>query len=161
MPLTAIVESANVNEKKVAVSLLRKSVKHKRRRWRNMIADSQYSSESFRNEARNLGMEPVIPYPRNQMRTRRVLRVDRKFRSHGLAKLKRLYRKRSAVERVTSRLKDYFGLRQLRTRGLRNVLIHTLLCLIAMLTTALSSILHGHIHLIRSPITLMKFTGRL
>ena len=54
------------------------------------------------------------------MKGKKVLRVDRKFRSHGPAKLKRLYRRRSAVERVTSRLKHYFGLKHLRTRGLRN-----------------------------------------
>jgi hypothetical protein len=61
-------------------------------------------------KARRYGVEPVIPYPRNQMRNRPVLRIDRKFRSHGPSRLKRLYRKRSAVERVVSRLKTHYGL---------------------------------------------------
>lgn len=117
-----------------------------------MVADSQYSNAALRDEVRSLDIEPVIPYPKNQMKGRKVLRVDRKFRSHGPARLKRLYRRRSAVERVISRLKDHFGLRQLRTRGLRNVLIHTLLCIIAMLMTALSSIKHGFPNKIRSTV---------
>jgi len=161
MPLTTIVEPANVNEKKIAAPLLRKTLKQKKRRWKNMVADSQYSSAAFRDEAQRRGVEPVIPYPKNQMKGKQVLRIDRKFRSHGPARLKRLYRRRSAVERVTSRLKDHFGLRQLRTRGLRNTIIHTLLCIITMLMTALSSILLGHAEMMRSPVALIKLTGKL
>ena len=86
-----------------------------------------------------------------QMKGERVLRVDRRSRSHGPWRLKRLYRKRSAVERTISRLKMYFGLCQLRTRGLRNVLTHVLLCLIAMLMTALSLIKNGFPDRMRSP----------
>lgn len=152
MPLAAVVEPANVNEKKVAPSLLHE-VASKKKSWKSLVADSQYSSEAFRDEARRMNVEPVIPYPKNQMKGKKVLRVDRRFRSHGPARLKRLYRRRSAVERVISRLKGHFGLRQPRTRGLRNVLIHTLFCIIAMLLTALSSIKHGLPKKIRSPVS--------
>jgi len=159
MPLAVVVEPANVNEKKAAASLLHEALKHKRG-VKSVAADSQYSSSTFRDEARRLGVEPVIPYPKNQRKgDTRVLRIDRKFRSHGPARLKQLYRQRSAVERTASRLKDHFGLRQLRTRGLGNVLVHVLLCLIAMLTTALSSLLLGHADMMRSPVSLMKLTG--
>jgi len=116
-------------------------------------------SEAFRDKARCRGVEPVIPYPRNQMRGRQVLHIDRKFRSHGPSRLRRLYRKRSAVERVVSRLKTHYGLCQLRTRGLRNVLSHVLLCLLALLATALSAIKHGHTDKMRSPVELIKLTG--
>ncbi len=37
---------------------------------------------------------------------RGILRVDRKFRSHGPQEMRRAYRKRVAVERVFSRLKN-------------------------------------------------------
>jgi len=150
MPLEVIVEPANVNEKKVAPRLLHKALK-KKHRWKSMIADSQYSSEAFRDRARRLRVEPIIPYPRNQMKGERVLRVDREFHSHGPARLKRLYRYRSSVERTISRLKTHYGLCQLRTRGLRNGLTHVILCLTALLVTALSAIKHGHIDKIRSP----------
>ena len=155
-----VVAPANRNEKHVFPRLLMQLIVAGFR-IKTLIADSQYSSEAFRDEVRHLDVEPVIPYPRNQMKGKKVLRVNRKFRSHGPAKLKRLYRRRSAVERVTSRLKHYFGLKHLRTRGLRNALTHTLLCILAMLITALSSILHGHTDLMRSPVTLMKLTGKL
>jgi transposase len=161
MPLAAIVEPANVNEKKPAPTLLKKTIKRgRKRRVRHVVADSQYSSQAVREEVKRLHAKPVIPYPRNQAKGRRVLRVDRKFRSHGPASLRRLYRKRSAVERVVSRLKTYFGLRQLRTRGLRNVLSHVLLCIIALLANALSAIKQGLPHKIRSPIHFTKLTWR-
>jgi transposase len=157
MPLTVTVEPANMNEKKVAPALLHKALK--KQGWKRVVADSQYSSEAFRDKARSMGVEPVIPYPRNQMKGRQVLRVDRTFHSHGPARLKRLYRHRSSVERTISRLKMHFGLCQLRTRGLGNVLSHVLLCLLALLMTALSSILLGHADLMRSPVQLIRLTG--
>jgi len=102
MPLAVTVEPANVNEKKVAPKLLHKALK-KKHRWSSMIADSQYSSEAFREEIQKCGAEPIIPYPRNQMKGKQVLRIDRKFRSHGPARLRRLYKRRSSVERTFSR----------------------------------------------------------
>jgi len=157
MPLGVIVEPANMNEKKAAPTLLKKTVKPGlRRKVRHVVADTQYSSQNVRDEVRRLHAKPVIPYPRNQAKGRRVLRVDRKFRAHGPASLKRLYRRRPAVERVVSRLKTCFGLRQLRTRGLRNVLSHVLLCFIALLANALSAIKQGMPQRMRSAI---HFTG--
>jgi transposase len=128
MPLGVVVEPANMNEKKAAPTVLKKTVRRRRKRKvRHVVADSQYSSQAVREEVKRLGAKPVIPYPRNQAKGKKVLRVDRKFRSHGPAKLKQLYRRRSAVERVTSRLKHYFGLKHLRTRGLRNAVSARLL----------------------------------
>ncbi len=161
MPLAVVVEPANVNEKKTAPKLLRKACKH-RRKVKHVVADTQYSSEAFREKVRRVGAEPVIPYPKNQRKNdKQILHVDKKFRSHGPWRLKKLYRQRSAIERVTARLTDHFGLEQLRTRGLRNVLTHTLLCLIAMLTVALSAHLLGYPDLMRSPVSLMKLTGKI
>jgi len=55
----------------------------------------------------------VIPYPRNQqVGVRGILRVDRKFRSHRPQQFRRAYRKRVAVERVFSRLKNLASLTQ-------------------------------------------------
>ena len=161
MPLAAIVEPANVNEKKAAPTLLKKTIKRRRKRKvHHVVADSQYSSQAVREEVKRLHAKPVIPYPRNQAKGRRVLRVDRKFRSHGPITLRRLYRKRSAVERVVSRLKTHFGLRQLRTRGQRNVISHVLLCFITLLANALSAIKQGLPHRIRSSIDFTRLTWR-
>jgi transposase len=161
MPLAVIVEPANVNEKKPAPTLLKKTIKRRRKRKvRHVVADSQYSSQTVREEVKRLRAKPVIPYPKNQAKGKKVLRVDRRFRSHGPASLRRIYRKRSAVERVVSRLKTHFGLRQLRTRGLRNTLTHVLLCFIALLANALSAIKQGFPHRIRSSIQFTKLTWR-
>ncbi len=157
MPLAVIVEPANTNEKKAAPTLLKKTIKRRRKRVvKNVVADSQYSSQNVRQEVKRLRAKPIIPYPRNQAKGRRVLRIDRKFRSHGPASLKRLYRRRPAVERTISRLKHHFGLKHLRTRGLRNVMSHVLLCFITLLANALSAIKQGLPHRMRSA---THFTG--
>ncbi len=157
MPLAVIVEPANTNEKKVTPTLLEKTIKRRRKRTvKNVVADSQYSSQNVRDEVKRLHAKPIIPYPRNQMKGKKVLRVDRKFRTHGPASLKRLYRRRPAVERTISRLKHHFGLKHLRTRGLRNVMSHVLLCFITMLANALSAIKQGLPHRMRSS---THFTG--
>jgi len=161
MPLGVVVEPANMNEKKAGPTVLKKTVKPRRKRKvRHVVADTQYSSEAFREDVKRLHAKPVIPYPRKQAKGKRVLRVDRKFRSHGPITLRRLYRKRPAVERVVSRLKTCFGLRQLRTRGLRNVSSHVLLCIIALLANALSAIKQGLPHKMRSAIRLTGLTWR-
>ena len=161
MPLAVVVEPANVNEKKAAPTLLKKTIKRRRKhRMRHVVADTQYSSQTLRDKVKRLDARPVIPYPKNQAKGRKVLRVDRRFRSHGPARQRRLYRKRSAVERVVSRLKIHFGLRQLRTRGLRNTLTHALLCIIALLANALSAIKQGLTHKIRSSFHFTRLTCR-
>jgi hypothetical protein len=80
---------------------------------------------------------PVIPYPKNQkVGARGVLRVDRKLKSHGPQKLRRAYKKRVAVERVFSRLKNLAGLKDHNLRGLANLTLHSQLCILIMLITA-------------------------
>jgi hypothetical protein len=61
-----------------------------------------------------------------------LLRVDGKFRLHGPTRLKRRFRKRSSIERANSRLKGLIGLRVHRLKGLRNITIHVLYCILAM-----------------------------
>jgi ABC-type thiamine transport system ATPase subunit len=47
--------------------------------------------------------------------------VNRKFRSHGPQELRRAYRKRVAVARVFSRLKNLVGLKERNLRGLTKI----------------------------------------
>ena len=49
---------------------------------------------------------------------------------------------RASVERVNSRL-DLVGLGGLKLRGLRNVLVHVLLCLIVVLIVAVAAVRLG------------------
>jgi hypothetical protein len=115
-----IVVSANENEKKHSISLFEKASEHVKPR--KLLADSQYSATNLREIALEQGTLPVIPYPKNQQRgVRDILRIDRKFRSHGPQKFTRAYKKRVAIERVFSRLKNLTSLTQHSLRGLAKV----------------------------------------
>jgi hypothetical protein len=75
--LAVVVEPANVNEKKAAPTLLKKTIKRRRKRKvRHVVADSQYSSQAVRDKVKCLDAKPVTPYPKNQAKGRKVLRVD-------------------------------------------------------------------------------------
>jgi transposase len=139
LPIAMIVVSANENEKKHSISLFRKASEHVKPE--KVLADSQYSAANLRETALEHGALPVIPYPRNQQKgVRGILRVDRKFRSHGPRKFKLAYRRRVAVERVFSRLKCLAGLGQHSLRGLAKVTFHSQLRVIAVLLIALAAV---------------------
>ena len=79
----------------------------------------------------------------NHKRGEEVLRVDRFFRVSGPAEERRIYGLgRASVERVNSRM-DLVGLRGLKLRGLRNVAVHVLLCVISMLLVAVAALRLG------------------
>jgi transposase len=139
LPVAMVVVSANENEKKHSISLLLKASEHVKPK--KVLADAQYSASNLRETALEYGALPVIPYPRNQQRgVKGILRVDRKFRSHGPRGLRLAYRRRVAVERVFSRLKLLAGLGQHCLRGLAKVTFHSQLCILAMLLTAQAAV---------------------
>lgn len=137
LPIAIIVASANDNEKKHAPALLEKALKATEGRVKLLVADSQYSSRNLRDQASSQGVRAVIPFPTNQQRGQKgLLRVDKYFRTHGPIYEKRVYRLRSSIERVNSRLKEQLSLERHRVRGLGRITVHALLCMIAMLLTA-------------------------
>jgi transposase len=139
MPVAMTVASANENEKKHSLKLLENASLHLKPR--KLLADPQYSSQNLRDAALRQGTIPVIPYPRNQMKgVKGILRIDRRFKSHGPQQLRRAYRKRVAVERVFSRLKNLAGLTQHNLRGLAKITFHAQLCLLIMLFTAQAAV---------------------
>jgi hypothetical protein len=142
IPVAVVGASANENEKKHAEKLLGKAsivVDG----FKAVVADSQYSSENVRDCILGHGAEPVIPYMSNQRCGEEVLRVDRRFRVHGPAEERRIYGLgRASVERVNSRL-DLVGLGCLKIRGLRNVMVHVVLCVISMLLVAVAALRLG------------------
>ena len=76
--------------------------------------------------------------------------MDKHFKAHGPERLKRLYRHKASAERAVSRLKMHLSLEKHKVRGLRNILIHALLYIIAMLLFALTAIKHGKPEQIRA-----------
>jgi transposase len=139
LPIAMIVVSANENEKKHSVNLFKKASEYVKPK--KLLADSQYSAGNLREMASQCGALPVIPYPRNQAKgVKGILRVDRKFRSHGPQKFKVAYRRRVAIERVFSRLKNLTSLTQHSLRGLDKITFHSQLCVLIMLLTAEAAI---------------------
>ena len=135
LPVAMIVVSANENEKKHSLSLFKKASEYVKPR--TLLADSQYSAANLRETALDFGALPVIPYPKNQQKgVRGILRIDKKFRSHGPQEFRRAYRKRVAIERVFSRLKNLISLTEHNLRGLAKVTFHSQLCVLIMLLTA-------------------------
>jgi len=157
LPLAVTVAPANDNEKKHAPELFKKALRATRKKMKLLVADSQYSCRSQREQAADAGVQVVIPYPINQMRGQEgLLRVDRFFRTHGPKREKRLYRLRSCVERVNSRLKEQLCLENHKVRGLLRVTAHSLLCLIAMLLNAVAAVRLRVVDKVRSLTLLAK-----
>jgi transposase len=140
MPLAFSVAPANENEKRYAITLLNEAVE--KVKVEEIVCDKQYSSHKIRGFIRGLGAEPVIPYPKNQKKgIKGLLRVDKKFRVHGPEKLRRLYKLKSAVERVNSRLATL--LRKITFRGLRAAATQISYAILSMLFIAQTAIRTG------------------
>jgi len=99
LPLASVLAPANENEKRHGPTLIERTKEVLRKvgaKLRSLMADSQYSSEKIRQEVE----EVVIPYPSNQRRGEAVLRVDRKFRTHGPEEQRREYNKVRGLRKV-------------------------------------------------------------
>jgi len=71
-----------------------------------LYPSSRNLSRKLWNHTSANGVRTVIPYAANQRwREKRLLRVDRYFRTHGPARDKRTHRRKATVERMNSRLK--------------------------------------------------------
>jgi IS5 family transposase len=139
--LAVIVAPANDNEKKHAPALFEKTLKSTKGKMKVLVAGSQYSCQGQREQATDSKVRVIIPYPANRMRHQKgLLRVDRLFRTHGSSGEKGVYRLRSSVERVNSRLKEQLCLECHRVRSFWRVTVHCLFCLIAMLLNAVAAV---------------------
>ncbi|MEM2424860.1 MAG: transposase [Candidatus Bathyarchaeia archaeon] len=69
--------------------------------------------------------------------------ANENFKTRGPERLKKLYAHKASAERIISRLKQHLSLENHKVRGLRNILTHALLCIIAILLTALTAIKYG------------------
>ena len=125
LPLASVLASANDNEKRHGPTLVertREVLKKAGARLRSLVADSQYSSGRMR----GLVDEAVIPFMANQRRGEDVLRVDRKFRTHGPEEERAKYHMRPAVEAAYAFLKTQYGMAVNKVRGLGRVAVYAL-----------------------------------
>jgi hypothetical protein len=148
LPVAYVVASANENEKrhfKAVASKVKQRFPHAR--WH--VGDSQYSSGEVRRFiAEDLRGTPVIPKMKNEKRGLGDFYVDKAFRCRGDAGLCRLYRRRSACERMNSRAERLIGRNTLR--GLARVRGYVGVALALMLLIAAASYRRGRSELSRS-----------
>jgi hypothetical protein len=131
LPLAIVLAPANDNEKRHGPSLVERTrgvLGRVGARLRCLVADSQYSSEAMR----GLVEDSVIPYMSSQRRGEDVLRVDRRFRTHGPEGLVGRYHRRPLVESAYSFLKDQYGLQVNNVRRLVNVSVYALLSMLCI-----------------------------
>ena len=113
------------------------------------MADSQYSSETLRRFVReDLKGRPVIAKRSDERHGEEDIWVDKAFRCHGNQELCRLYRRRTACERMNSRAERLVGRNTLR--GLNKVKAYTGIALALMLLIAVASYRLGKPWLARS-----------
>ena len=125
LPLASVLAPANDNEKRHGLTLVEKTKRVLRRagaRLGIIIGDSQYSSGRMR----GLVDEAVIPFMSNQRRGEAVLRVDRKFRTHGPEEERAKYHMRPAVEAAYAFLKTPCGVKVNKVRRLGRVAVYAL-----------------------------------
>jgi transposase len=138
LPLAFMVASCNMNEKLFAKPLLEK-LKGYGVKFRAVLADAQYNSSKVREDVKQFGAEPVIPYRRSS-KVKNGLQVGKDFVTRGVKRLVNLFRKRVSVERMFGRAKEWLLLDHLRVRGLEQAFIHACLSFSAMLVVALTAV---------------------
>lgn len=108
---------ANENEKKHFKEAASKAKERfPNAKWH--VADSQYSGEGLRRFVReDLKGRPVIAKRSDERHGKEDFWVDKAFRCHGNQELCRLYRRRTACERMNSRAERLLGRNTLRGLG--------------------------------------------
>ena len=148
MPTAYLVAPANENEKRhfeEAASKARERFPNAR--WH--VADNQYSSKRLRRVIEeDLKGRPVIPKRRDEKRGAGDFFVDKTFRCRGDEGMCRLYRRRTASERMNSRAERLIG--RNRLRGHVRVGGYVGVALTLMLIIAAASYRRGRPELARS-----------
>ena len=127
LPLTYIVRAANVNDKDVAVPLLKQAqrlLNQQGKRVGRVMADRQYYSEDIFKAIGKLRAEPVIPYPPNVKDPMINLYLTKRFKVKGDERLVEIYKLRMAVERSFRAGKLELGMENVRWRGIAKVRMH-------------------------------------
>jgi len=153
LPLFSITTSANASESKLYRTILRQT-KDLGINFEVVTADRLFDSRL--NNALTLGYKAIPIIGLNTRGSKRAKKTGRRLGDKILPiqrdtkEWHRLYRMRTASERVFSSLKKQLNFADLKTRGLMRVACHFTLCIIAKLLTALSALRLGREDLTRS-----------
>jgi hypothetical protein len=142
LPLTYIVRAANVNDKDVALPLLKQAqrvLNQQGNRVGRVIADRQFYSEQIFKFTWKLDAEPVIPYPPNVKEPMIDLWLTKRFKVKGDPRLVSLYKLRMAVERNFRAGKLELTMENLRWRGAAKVRMHVAICFTCIYAVAITA----------------------
>jgi transposase len=131
LPIVVDVSAGNLHDVKKATSLLRQVRYAHNKSPKYVLADSAYSSQHVRHVIRDQYLAtPIIdPHP-----THRLAHKDR----DRTPEWRELYKQRTGVERLNSRLKAFYRLDRIRVRGKMKVTLHALLSAVALEARALA-----------------------
>ena len=142
LPLTYIVRAANVNDKDVALPLLKQAqrvLNQQGKRIGRVIADRQYYSEDMFKATSKLKAEPVIPHPPNVKEPMIDLWLTKRFKVKGDPRLVGLYKLRMTVERSFRAGKLELTMENLRWRGVAKVRMHVAICFACIYAVAITA----------------------
>jgi hypothetical protein len=128
IPISAIVTAASLHDSQVAIPLATMTAQ----RVTNLydLMDAAYDATEIIDHSRSLGHVPIVPAVRRlgKRGTQTELRSKRIFTP---AEEER-FRERTTVERVNGRLKNEFGVREIRVRGYRKISAHLMFAVLAL-----------------------------
>jgi len=131
LPIVVSITAGNVHDVNKATPLLRQFREYFRVNPKYVLADAGYSSERVRQAIRRqYKAVPVIdPHPSHKKAVERQERIP---------EWRTIYRRRTAVERLNSRMKAFYRLDSIRVRGKMKVALHALLSTVALEARALA-----------------------
>jgi transposase len=113
-----------------------------------VIMDAGYDTKENYDLALKNDVVPIIAFNRRNLKKKTTRDFEAGFPiQRNTEQWRSLYSKRSAVERINSRLKEELDLKTLKVRGLDKVKVHAAISLIVMLVVALVAHKSGNGHL--------------
>ena len=127
IPIRAMVTAAAVHDSQVAIPLATMTAQ----RVTNLydVMDKAYDACEIRDFSRSLGHVPLIQAVR---RSKAEDGAERQARQRFSPAEEERFRERTTVERVNARLKDEFGIREIRVRGHRKVTAQLMFAVLAL-----------------------------
>jgi transposase len=128
IPISAVVTAAALHDSQVAIPLATMTAQ----RVTNLydVMDAGYDADEILDHSRSLGHVPIVKAVR-RLGKRDGSEELRPRRSFSPAEEER-FRERTTVERVNARLKDEFGIREIRVRGHRKIAAHLMFAVLAL-----------------------------
>lgn len=133
IPISALLTSASVHDSQAAIPLMQ--LTSSRVTYLYELMDSAYDADELLRYSRQRGHVPIVT-PHSRRGTKKPSQVPKArpakpARELNWAEADRM-KERTSVERVYARLKDEFGLNQVRVRGAAKVMAHAMFGVLAL-----------------------------